>query len=126
MLRISATSTNAFSAVILVQRNYWTSATTVTSHCVLSNIIFRKCDRRVLWMKQCSSSPALHLLGTSFLYHKQRMKCPNLSSLASVYTTCPYSCALYIRSTLYIRPKKLKAKSVQILALPSLLYSNKI
>ena len=37
----SATSINAFSAVILIQRNYWTSTATVTSHCVLSNIIFR-------------------------------------------------------------------------------------
>jgi hypothetical protein len=75
-------------------------------------------------MKQCNSSPVLHLLGTSFLYHKQKMKCPNLSSLVSVYTTCPSSGAVYFRSTLYICPKKLKAKSVQMLVLLSPLYSN--
>jgi hypothetical protein len=77
-------------------------------------------------MKQYISSPGLHLFGTTVLYHKQKMKNPNLSSLVSVYTTCPSSGAMHFRITLYMCPKKLKTKSVQILALPSLPYSNKI
>jgi hypothetical protein len=60
-------TTQTFSAVMLVQKNYWTSTATVTSHFALSNIILRNVTGGYYGQSNVIQVQLLYLLGTSFL-----------------------------------------------------------
>ena len=90
MLYISASSANAFSAVMFSTEKLldFNSNSYITLCTELHHIY--ECDRRFLWTKQCNSKTAAALaLHFFFKYTRQKMKCPNLCSLVSVYRTCP-------------------------------------